>query len=239
MKKQHLSYSSLSQFSKSPNHLLSYWAREFEPTPAMLFGSLLHKMILEPENFNNDYAVYDGRRAGAAWNEFKAVNQEKDIVTQKEYNHAYKTYENAKGNEVFRKLLMKTTETEKRIDWTYEDVKFKGFVDMVGDGFIADIKTTTDAGLKFEKDLYYDNSNYCLQAAMYLEAFAKGTKYYIIAVEKSEPYNVQVYELSTDIINKAAEKYHDLVYDYKEWVANGSKAESYSNSIKLVDIYNF
>ena len=110
---------------------------------------------------------------------------------------------------------------------------------MVGDGFIADIKTTTDAGLKFEKDLYYDNSNYCLQAAMYLEAFAKGTKYYIIAVEKSEPYNVQVYELSTDIINKAAEKYHDLVHDYKEWVANGSKAESYSNNIKLVDIYNF
>ena len=102
---------------------------------------------------------------------------------------------------------------------------------MIGEGFIADIKTTTDAGAKFERDLYYDNLGYAMQAAMYLEAFPKGTKYYIIAIEKSEPYNVQVYELSEKIINTGAEKYIDLVDYYKLW---DGEPMSYSNEIKLI-----
>jgi exodeoxyribonuclease VIII len=234
MKKERLSYSALTQFAKSPNHLLSYWAKDFEPTPAMLFGSLLHKMILEPETFSEQYAVYEGTRRGKIWEEFKAVNNQKDIVTAKEYNHAYKTYKKATSNEIFRSLLMQVGETEKSIEWQFEGVNYRGFVDMVGDGFIADIKTTVDAGSKFERDLWYND--YSLQAVMYLKNFKPNTKYYIIAVEKGEPYNVQVYELGAELLEKAEARYKELNDLYKAW---DGKPQGYSNEIKVIGSKEF
>ena len=234
MKKEHLSYSALTNFAKSPNHLLSYWNRVFEPTPAMLFGSLLHKMILEPETFSQQYAVYEGTRRGRIWEEFKAVNDQKDIVTTKEYNHAYKVYEMAKNNDVFRNLLMTTTETEKELYWDYEGVKYRGFADMIGEGFVADIKTTVDAGSKFERDLWYND--YSLQAVMYLKNFKPNTKYFIIAIEKGEPYNVQVYEIGEELLDKAEARYKDLNERFKAW---DGKPQSYSNEIKVIGSKEF
>ena len=232
MKKDRLSYSALSAFSKSPNHLLSYWNKEeAPPTDAQEFGKLLHKMVLEPEELLEEYIQYEGRRAGKAWTEFQELHLSKTIVTTKLYNHCYKTYSKALQNKIFKDLLSKTTETEKHIEWWCKGVNFHGYVDMVGEGFIADIKTTTDAGERFERDLYYDNLGYIMQGAMYLEAFPKDTSYYIIAIEKSEPYNVQVYELSEKSIYRGVEKYNDLVDAFKEW---DGQPMSYSSEIKLI-----
>ena len=228
MKKDRLSYSALSQFDKSPNHLLSYWQQDFEPTPAMLFGSLVHKMILEPETFSVDYAVYEGTRRGNAWNEFKALNDTKTIVTAKEYNIALKTFNNAKQNDIFKGLLMQTNETEKHIEWKYKDVKYHGFCDMVGDDFIADIKIVQDAGEKFARDLRYNN--YSLQATMYLTGLPK-KDYYIIAIEKTAPYNVQVYKFGEQILNNANRKYYYLNEAYKDW---DGCPQSYSSGIVTI-----
>ena len=46
MKKEHLSYSALTQFKKSPNHLLAYWEGKQKTTDAMKFGTLIHKILL-------------------------------------------------------------------------------------------------------------------------------------------------------------------------------------------------
>lgn len=231
MKKDRLSYSALSNFAKSPNHLLSYWQQDFEPTPAMLFGSLLHKMILQPETFSHDYAIYEGRRAGKDWIEFKEHNKTKNIVTGKEYNMANKVFNKAKEDTIFKKLLMQTTETEKHLEWSLNDVNYHGYCDMIGETFIADIKTTTDAGDKFARDLLYNN--YKLQAAMYLSARPL-QHYYIIAVEKSEPYNVQVYELGEELLDKGLKQYIELNEKYKQW--NG-EPQSYNNGIIKIGEY--
>ncbi len=233
MKKDRLSYSALSQFSKSPNHLLSYWKDEFEPTPAMLFGSLLHKLILEPETFSETYAIFDGTRRGNVWNEFKALNENKTIVTLKEYNTALKTFKNAKKSNMLKELLMKTNEAEKHIEWTYNDMKYHGYCDMIGDDFIADIKIVADAGEKFARDLRYND--YSLQAAMYLTGLPKAN-YYIIAIEKSSPYNVQVYKFGEQILNKASKRYYYLNEQYKSW--NGD-AQSYSSGIVTIGANEF
>ena len=78
MKKDHLSYSALTQFKKSPNHLLAYWEGKQKRTDAMLFGSLIHKIILEPETFDFEYVVYQGKaRRGKDWIEFSELNKNK------------------------------------------------------------------------------------------------------------------------------------------------------------------
>ena len=69
-KERALSYSSLSAFSKSPNHLLQYWEGS-EPTPTQLQGQLIHKLILEPETFRDDFVVFEGKvRRGKEWEAF-------------------------------------------------------------------------------------------------------------------------------------------------------------------------
>ena len=228
MKKEQLSFSALSNFAKSPNHLLAYWQKEIEETPAMLFGSMLHCMILQPEYFPETYAIYEGTRRGKVWESFKSENTKKKIVTDKEYNHAYKVFKEAKKNKLFRELLMRTTETEKHIKWNCDGQNYHGFVDMIGDTFIADIKTTTDAGEKFKRDLWYND--YKMQGAMYLEAF-ENKDFYIIAIEKGSPYNVQVYKLGAELINKGFNKYLHFNEKYKEW---DGMPESYNEGIITV-----
>ena len=228
--KKRMSYSSLSNFGKSPNHLLAYWEDDMERTPAMMFGSLVHKMILEPDKFSFDYAVFEGTRRGKVWESFKEENTEKEIVTVKEYNTALKVVNKARENKIFSELLMRTTETEKDINWTCDDIPYKGYVDMIGKDFIADIKTCADAGDRFARDLKYND--YKMQAAMYLTGNGSTHKnYYIIAIEKSSPFNVQVYQLSDDLLESGYKKYRYLNEKYKNW--NG-KPGSYSNEIIVV-----
>ena len=89
MKKEHLSYSALTQFKKSPNHLLAYWEGKQTRTDAMLFGSLIHKIILEPETFDFEYVVYQGKtRRGKDWVEFSELNKNKTIIKQSELDNA-------------------------------------------------------------------------------------------------------------------------------------------------------
>jgi hypothetical protein len=47
----HLSYSSLKAFKKSPIDFINYKMGKKETTDAMLFGSMLHCLVLEPQDF--------------------------------------------------------------------------------------------------------------------------------------------------------------------------------------------
>lgn len=212
-KKRALSYSSLSAFSKSPNHLLQYW--EGSPsTPAQLQGQLIHKLILEPETFRDDFVVFEGKvRRGKEWEAFSEANQDRKILSLKEYNEAENIFHKVKHNKHLKDLLSRSVAVEKEITWTKEGLDFRGFVDIVGKDFIADIKTTTDAGPKFIKDVYY--FNYDLQAAMYCEVY--NVDYYIIAIEKTAPYNVQVYKLGPQTMYEGKKKYNKLVEKYLAW----------------------
>ena len=227
--KKRISYSALSAFAKSPNHLLSYWERKTEPTTAMMFGSLLHKLLLEPDTFNLEFAVFEGTRRGKVWDSFKADNSTKRIVTNKEFDNAELIINKATENKLFADLLMRTNETEKLVEWSCNGVPYRGYVDMVGDGFIADIKTCADGGDKFARDLKYND--YPMQGAMYLESF-ENYNYYIIAIEKGEPYNVAVYEPGLELLSKGYNKYRYFNKKYLEW---DGKPQGYSDEIIKVE----
>jgi hypothetical protein len=71
---------------------------------------------------------------------------------------------------------------------------------------------------------------------MYLKNFKPGTKYFIIAIEKGEPYNVQVYEIGEELLDKANARYKDLNERFKAW---DGKPQSYSNEIKVIGSKEF
>tara|TARA_R100001460_G_C3555520_1_gene175455 strand:+ start:1231 stop:1953 length:723 start_codon:yes stop_codon:yes gene_type:complete len=220
MKKNNLSYSALSQFKKSPNHLLAYWNKEFKTTDAMQFGSLVHKLILQPDTFGDDFAVFEGaRRAGKAWQEFSQTNQDKTIIKQSELDAANNILNNAMQHDIVKTMLQNATAKELELNWQHKEVNFKGFADILttyeGKQCVVDIKTTTDAGKRFERDLYYND--YKMQLAMYQDQFGKDCEAYIIAIETTTPFNVQVYKLDDSLLFKGWMDYDYLTEKFKEW----------------------
>lgn len=230
-----LSYSSLSAFKKSPSHLLHYWENGFESSLAQNKGSLIHTLVLEPERFENDYAIFEGKvRRGKEWEAFKELNSRKTIINTTELFEARTIADRVLESDLALELLNRTGETEKHVEWKFKDVDFHGFVDGVGDDFIFDLKTCQSSEpSKFSKDAF--NYGYYLQAAMYLTATEKDN-YYIIAAETSAPYNIQVYKLTNDLINYGREQYHDLVDAYKLW---DKKPKGYSEVIESIDLPNW
>lgn len=53
------SFSSFSRFMDSPRHFLEYKLDERKPTAAMNFGTLVHCLVLEPDEFENRYEIKD------------------------------------------------------------------------------------------------------------------------------------------------------------------------------------
>ena len=238
MKKDHLSYSALAQFKKSPNHLLAYWNREMKATDAMQFGSLIHKLILEPEKFGDDFAIFEGaRRQGKAWIEFSEANQDKTIIKQQELDDANRIINNAMKNQVLCDMLKNSIHREMKLEWQYKGVNFLGFADLYSTyndkKCVVDIKTTSDAGKRFERDLYFND--YKMQLAMYQDQFDKDTDVYIVAIETSNPFNVQVYKLDESLLFKGWLDYDYYLEKYNEW---DGEPTGYSKSIIEVKVEN-
>ena len=237
-KKDHLSYSALSAFKKSPNHLLAYWNKTFKPTDAMDFGRLIHKLILQPETLNYEFAVFEGEnKRTKKWKEFKKLNEEKGktpmLLTQVE--DANKIIQNAMKNKVFNEMIQNATAVEKELNWNHKGVKFKGYADMISKynnkKCVIDIKTTTDASRRFERDLMYND--YKMQLAMYTESFV-GVEMdaYVVAIETKLPFNVQVYKLNETLLHKGCMDYEHYTTKYNEW---DGKAEGYRKDI--IEVY--
>ena len=84
----------------------------------------------------------------------------------------------------------------------YKASKLSAFVDLYttynDKKCVVDIKTTSDAVKRFERDLLYND--YKMQLAMYQDQFDKDTDVYIVAIETSNPFNVQVYKLDESLL---------------------------------------
>ena len=229
-----LSYSSLKAFGKSPNHFLQYINREVEPTPAMIKGSAFHCLVLEAGKFRSDYAVAPkvDRRTKAGkemWANFSEENEGKEIITQQDWNDisemakAFYDYEHSS--------YLISTDVEVLLEGEIKGLPFKGYADIVGMDYIADVKTCQDASPeKFARDAY--NLQYHLQAAIYCELTGKD-RYYIIAVESSAPYNVAVYEMDFEMITAGKKLLYDLIEKFKDW---DGLPETYSQKIELLSL---
>ena len=214
-----LSYSSLKAFSVTPNHLVSYWNKERTSSAAMVKGSLIHTLILEPETFGDVYAIWNGGRRGTnAYKEFIAANENKEIIKPEELEEVKPIAELARKNILIKKLKG----AEELIEWEFSGVPFKGFVDGYGEGFILDVKTTTDASPRsflrdFVKYKYYWQAALYLHANRTLKLAGDNPDFFIIAVETSAPFNTQVYKVTPEFIDQGFKEVARAVQEFKDW----------------------
>jgi len=201
-----ISASQLKEISRSPYH---YWSRYLDPsrtpaiaTSAMKLGSLTHCAVLEPDQLSARYGITPDRRSNAG----KALAAEMEAsgieaVTAQEMEQALAMAASVRSNSTAALLLSNGAAEQ---SFWFDDIptglKCKCRPDWLStDGAtIVDLKTCQDASpASFAKAVA--NFGYQIQAAHYL-AGTLATRFIFVAVEKTAPYAIGVYELDTEAL---------------------------------------
>jgi exodeoxyribonuclease VIII len=201
-----LSQSGAKELLRSPRHFLQYLERDREEqTPAQRIGSLVHMASLQPRLYDEVVAVApecdrrtkDGKEIWAAFQ--SSLKDGQTAITQKESEAVISISVAAREalDDLTKQIGAVSSVVEQPMAKRYNGVDIKGRPDIVfelkdGRRLVADIKTTTDAGKPFVKDIA--NYLYFLQAAWYME-LTGADRFVIIAVEKEAPHEWALYEL--------------------------------------------
>lgn len=222
-----LSFTSLSKLDKSPRHFRDFFTTEFNETPAMRVGSLVHTLILEPELFTERYIIapkIDKRtKVGKeAYNAFILASEGKTVITESEYEQALVYVQGVKECKAARWLLRAAEKVEQKLSFQHKGLTIRGIRDLEHPDFVADLKTTADAS---PKAFYWSVKKYLynMQAAIY--TYNCNRPYYIIAVEKSG--QCAVYSLTEETIQEGRNKFEELVKKYRSCRLSGAWNESY------------
>lgn len=202
-----------------------------EPTPAMIFGSAVHKFLLEPHDFDNEYAILpegiDRRyKAGKeAYVAFATDHPGRTILSREDWEKLMGMAEAYSYNPLAENMIVGQHEVP--IFWTDpmtgEKCKCKADVVRKVDGkyAVVDYKTTNDASTeRFNSEIF--RYGYHVQAAMYTEGLqiSLGLDYrpsfYFVAQEKKAPYSLNVIEVTEDVLGYGDSVYHELLQKYHD-----------------------
>lgn len=212
------------------------WNKEHpeEPTPALLLGQVLHKLVLQPESFSDEFAVApvvdrrtkDGR---AAYEAFVQASDGKTVISADLLEQAKGMVESLKAEPLVNSLLQ--GEAEKPFFWadelTGEACKVR--VDMLNTNLqqpvIVDIKTTTDASVEgFTRSAI--KYGYDLQAGMYSEGVERciGQKplFVFVVVEKQPPYSVNIFQADDLLVQRGKDLFRELLGIYHDCKQSGN-----------------
>lgn len=212
-----LSYSSLKEFQKSPRHYIAYLNKQKKTSPAMELGSLIHCLLLQPEDFHLNYSIMpnvdrrtkDGK---ATYEEFLAKSDGKIVITQDDYNHAFDITDNAKSNTAIAKAIngCKHFETEWRAE--IGGLPIRGFYDGEADDYILEVKTASDAEPRTIINDFY-KKGYHIQGGLYNMVSEKPILYVIL--ETTSPYNCYTAWATDKYINTGRKIALDLIEGFK------------------------
>ena len=203
---------------------------ESKKSPAFIFGSACHKMILEPESWTHEYtvAIQADRRTKEgkeAWARFCEEHAGKTIITPDDFE----TINEMRNALQECKLAADMIEGQHEVPFFWTDPetgeKCKCKADAVktvdGKYVIVDYKTTTDASMEaFNRHIL--RFGYHVQAAMYTEGLQTALeldyrpRFLFVAQEKNAPYAVNVVDVGEDVMNYGSTVYHELLRKYHE-----------------------
>lgn len=224
-----ISRSELWVINESPEKFKYFKEHPQPPTPALLFGQYLHKLILQPETLDNEFAVAPkvDRRTTAGRDAFLAFADTafgKTVVDADTARIAAEMRDALMANPIAAPLL--TGERERAFFWTDEDTgeDCKCRVDVITaleDGRVAviDYKTTKSANPNvFNNEIY--RYGYHFQGGMYTDGVMNALElserpaFIFIAQEKTPPYAVDVVEVTPDVMTAGVDKFRELIGIY-------------------------
>ena len=231
--------SSLKKILKSPAHYQAALKEKFLPSPAMEIGTAGHCLILDgPKAFDGAYVLQPDHvklntKDGKEW---KAAQGRKKILKDDGKDKAWSAI-HGMAEQLSKLPFYDVTDdpeyikrNEVSIYWDWLGVRCKARLDsiLVEEGLIVDLKTTAsvepDQFAKKVVGLGYD-----FQAAYYTKAaemaFGKPFKFIFAAVERVAPYDVQLFEVTPDMMAEGMAMCEDALHLYNECTKSGEWAE--------------
>ena len=194
MRNPSLHWSDLKNIGESPAYYRHRLDNPHE-SAAMQFGTCVHRLVLGGDS----PVVFDGAtRRGKAWDAFEAANPGALIVTAKELDRAAQCAKAVLSDPVAAPLLRGRREEAWATELYGRPCASRG-IDVLGDGFIADLKTArTVKPARFVKAALA--MGYHAQLAFYRAAARKlghaVNACHIIGVESVAPFQVTVMSLT-------------------------------------------
>jgi exodeoxyribonuclease VIII len=240
-----ISRSAISELKKSPLH---YWDRYINPergeegaSPAMILGSAVHYLALEPNNFEKEFVI--ARKEGRYWRAENADN--KQVIKEDEVVKAQKI-----ANSILEHpktaALLDGANIEKSIYWEDEDTGLlcKARPDIWNPeiGVICEIKTSREInGNSFSYTI--KSGDYHLQAAMQLDAiyYATGIKinsFVIMLAPTTRPYKPYLYLLDDAVIAAGRREYKDALKLAKKCIESG-RWDADRDKVQLVNFSEY
>ena len=241
-KTNYISKSLLDQVHKSPAHYLAYIKGEkTPPTPAMIFGSLVHSLV-----FNQaDYAVIPEcdrrtKEGKAIYEQFLNQSAGKELIITAAQLEQATAIKNAVINHPKVSILIEQGQAEIPIFGEIEEMPARCKVDFLNTKYnvCIDLKTTTSsAPIEFSKSVW--NYRYHVQAAFYMD-LTKAERFIFIAVEKDAPYNVELYELDPEAIERGRQEYKQDIEMLKKCQQTGNyHGYTEDNKIHIISLPNW
>lgn len=187
---------------------------------ALDLGTYAHTACFEPHLIEEQFAIFEGRKAGKAWEEFKELNNNKIVLggVQKATGDAVRdSFLNSKISQD----LVKQGQAELTLCTEIEGIKVKVRADFIDPerGIIVDLKTTTGDLTAYNIQKTIAKWQYDLSASLYVDAYASFYKrpfdFYFIFVDKSSS-NLQVVKSSQSLLRNGTLKYLHAIARYKE-----------------------
>lgn len=202
----------------TPRHAKYRKTHRSEPTEAMLMGTALHTLVLEPEIFEAQFIMANVSRRSATGKEVHQTYAANGVTILKpdQWNAVHRMAENLMAHPIAGDLLRLPGRSEMSLFarhplWDF-DVKVRPDR-LLPDGTILDVKTCACAALRpFRSHAY--SMGYHMQAAMYPQVMRYHNlpvpdvgNFVFLAVENVEPHCVAVYYADEEMLRDGLEAY--------------------------------
>lgn len=187
---------------------------------ALSFGSLYDTLLFEPEKVNERFIVMDeaailediggkNPRATKQYKEWKATfelkNEKKTIISEEDHHTAINMIDRLDSCGLLESRL--TGKVQVEFYEFLDDIPVRGFLDVLGNGFIADSKSSRSVK-GFKKDVL--SYSYDIQAYMYTKVFGIKDFYWIVQ-EKTYPYFPAEFKASEETLAWGEKKFWKAV----------------------------
>ena len=227
--KHALSSSSCKSLLESPEAyvaMLNKPPKEKEPQP-FRDGRLIHLLSLEPHRID-ELTIIESTKGSKAYKLAVEEQLPQTVYTLAELNRCKIVAEAVLNNKDFSRLVTQAEFEVPEIGY-YNDLPFRGKADILLQGIVVDLKTTSDISRFSESALLY---NYDLQAALYLELFGAFEFNYVVVDKQTK--EVEFVTLSDEFIAGGYEKLKIATDNYKKYIDNKEFYEqSYINNLEF------
>lgn len=221
-----LSCSMLKPLLISPAHFQAALVADTKSTDAKDFGTLLHLLVLEPEQVAREVAVFPGvaNKRTNAFGEFEAANRGKMVIDEPAFSRARSLADKVLATPYKGRALRHFIDESKReVTIYYTDpttgLRHRVRIDAYHPELNFDLKSTRFADPRaFTKDAV--DKAYDMQAFMYgyarslFEGRGSLRPFVFITAENAEPFSVSTLTAGAMFVDNGAKKYQACVAAY-------------------------